>query len=381
MIRLQGFWSYVHDDDEAEGGRIARLARDVRGQFEMLTGENLDLFLDRDEINWGEVWKEKIDGALGSVAFFVAVLTPRYFMSPECRRELQFFARKANQLGVRELVLPLHYVEVPELREDDPDDDLVELTRSFQWEDWTDLRFAEVSSESYRRGVARLSQRLVDANRNAEKTSFPLRAIDSDEAVVEDELPGFIDRMASAEKTLPKLVETLERLREDIEFIGDAMNEATAEVRRGDAHGAGFAARLASARKLSRKLSEPAERIGTAGNEYASQLHEVDQGFRALIERAPEAAAKDPDSKEQICQFFEMLRSLSEASHVALNSSQGMIDAIAPLEKMSRDLRPVLRRVRQGLTTMVEGREVSDEWLKLIDKSGLTCEESTAKRS
>jgi hypothetical protein len=39
MGNPQGFWSYVHADDEAEGNRISRLARDVASQFELLTGE------------------------------------------------------------------------------------------------------------------------------------------------------------------------------------------------------------------------------------------------------------------------------------------------------------------------------------------------------
>ena len=113
MANSQGFWSYVHADDQAEGERISRLARDVAGKFEMLTGEPLALFLDRDGIKWGEVWRDKIDSSLASVAFFIPVLTPRYFRSPECRRELQFFARQATRLGIKELVLPLLYVDVP----------------------------------------------------------------------------------------------------------------------------------------------------------------------------------------------------------------------------------------------------------------------------
>jgi hypothetical protein len=38
---LKGFWSYVHADDDADGGRVSRLAQDVVEQFEMLTGETI----------------------------------------------------------------------------------------------------------------------------------------------------------------------------------------------------------------------------------------------------------------------------------------------------------------------------------------------------
>lgn len=375
MVALQGFWSYVHADDEAEGERISRLARDVVAQFQMLTGETLELFLDRDSLSWGEIWRDKIDDALGSVAFFVPVLTPRYFMSPDCRRELQSFARRATNLGMKELVMPLHYVEVAALRQEAPEDDLVGLVRSFQWEDWTDLRFAEISSERYRRSVAKLAERLVEANRQADQVAISPRVPEvEDSEPIEDESPGFLDRVVSAEESLPRLVSTIEKLREDIELIGREMEMATAEVERGARHAPGFSARLVTARKLAQRLAEPAERIWASGNEYATQLHEVDQGFRAIIERAPDEVGEDAKAKEEICEFFGTVRSLSEAAHTGLTSAKGMIDAIAPIEKMSRDLRPVLRRLRQGLTTMVEAREVSDEWVQLISESGIICD-------
>jgi TIR domain len=104
VTELKGFWSYVHADDDADGGRVTPLARDVAAQYEMLTGENIDLFLDRDDISWGEEWRKRIDESLSSIAFFIAVLTPCYFLSSECRRELQKFARSARDLGIEELV-------------------------------------------------------------------------------------------------------------------------------------------------------------------------------------------------------------------------------------------------------------------------------------
>jgi hypothetical protein len=69
---------------------------------------------------------------------------------------------------------------------------------------------------------------------------------------------------------------------------------------------------------------------------------------------------------------------LSTSAHEGLESVQRMIDAIAPVERMSRDLRPALRRLRQGLTIMVEAREVSDEWVHLIETSGVACENPDA---
>ena len=124
MSQLNGFWSYVCADDEVEHGRVSRLAQDVAAHHEMLIGEKIGLFLDKGEIEWGENWRGKIDKSLSSIEYIIPVLTPRYFISAECRRDLQFFARRANKLGIEELVLSLLYMDIPLLNENPLSDDL-----------------------------------------------------------------------------------------------------------------------------------------------------------------------------------------------------------------------------------------------------------------
>lgn len=382
MADSNGFWSYVHDDDEAEGGRISRLARDVVAQYELLAGETVSLFLDKDDIEWGERWRDRIDESLASVAFFIPVLTPRFFMSPECRRELQFFARHATQLGIKDLVLPLFYVDVPALREEEPGDDLVAMTKSFQLEDWRDLRFADVASEGYRRGVARLADRLVKANREAEGTDIAANAERVEQIPVPDqeETPGLLDRLAVAEESLPKWKDTVEGISQDIDLIGEIMGIGARDIERGDAqgHGAGARARLLIARRVARELADPTERIWAYGNDFASLLHDIDDGIRVIIEQGAAEARENTKSKEDLCNFFDTLRNLHAATHEGLESTQVMIDSIAPIERLSRDLRPVIRRLRQGLTIMVEAGEVADEWVQLIDNSGVECDGGTS---
>ena len=378
MAKSQGFWSYVHDDDQADGGRIIRLAKDVVAQVEMLTGEPLALFLDKDAISWGDGWRNKIDASLASVAFFIPVMTPRYFMSPECRGELQFFARKATQLGIKELVLPLLYVDVPSLHDDDPADELIALVRTFQWEDWTDLRFVDLSGEGYRRGVARLASRLVAANRNIEIGAIaPVAEVDGSERALVDDEPGLIDLLATAEEALPKLSETMEAITQDVEQVGKLMGETVRETDLADKQGKGFGFRLLLVRKLARRLSQPADHLWSLGSQFASQLHEVDEGIRIIIQRAAVEALQDPDSKAEACEFFSSVRFVADSAREGLSSVQDMINSIGPLEEMSRDLRPVLRRLRQGLTAMMEAREVSEEWVRLIDASDLECEQES----
>lgn len=297
-------------------------------------------------------------------------------MSSECRSELQIFARRATRLGIKELVLPLLYVDVPSIHDEANTDDLIELVRTFQWEDWRELRFEEVTSKTYRAAVARLATRLVEANKRAEQAeTTPIRlpsARPTGEA--DDASPGTLDQIADAEEALPKWTETLDAISREIELVGEIMQQATADITKSDAQGKGFAAKRKIVRHVAAKLEEPSQRVWSLGNEYATQLHEVDEGFRAIIEGATTQIQQEPELTAGVCGFFGTVRDVSNSSHAALENCQTMIDVLVPIEKISRDLRPTLRRLRQGLTILVEGGDVIDDWVRLIDTSGVECE-------
>src|ERR1700722_10655224 len=140
-----GFWSYAHDDNKLDGGAILELARLVKEEYNLLSGEPLELFVDRDSIAWGEEWRERIDSSLAQTTFFIPVITPRYFRRPECRRELLEFVAKARSLGVEELLLPILYIETKSLSAENTDD-VVALVAKTQYVDWHTYRLLEPKS-------------------------------------------------------------------------------------------------------------------------------------------------------------------------------------------------------------------------------------------
>jgi hypothetical protein len=369
----RGFWSYVHKDDEAEGGRIVSLARDVISQYEMITGETIDLFLDRDSLEWGDQWRSQVDASLSTVAFFIPVLTPRYFQSVECRRELNFFLRRATRLGIGDLVMPILYIEVPGLNDDAPQDQAMSLVKPFQYESWIERRFDDRTSPEYRRAVAALAQRLAAANIRLAQVDVAAAAQSLVEASGEDDEPGLLDRLELAESAMPAWAETMNAIGKEIQVIGELMETATTDLGKADKQGRGFAGRLTLLRRLSGDLKGHAVAIHNYGEEFARQLNEVDQGIRILIDRAPAEIKENPNSRKDYCELFESLRTMAAASEEGLGALKGMTESIAPIESMSRDLRPSLRQLRQGLTRMYEGREVIRTWLELIDESGIDC--------
>lgn len=369
MAKLGGFWSYAHADDDADFGGITNLGRDIVAQYEMLTGEPIELFLDRDSLEWGDAWTSKVDGSLASVAFFIPVMTPRFFQSTECRRELRFFVTQANKLSLNELIMPLLYVDFPGHHEEDPTDELIALVKKYQWEFWTDLRLVERGSGEYRKAVVALAKRLVAANAAiaAAASVAPIPAADDDDD--DDDAPGIMDRMAEAETALPAWTDTAARVGQIIQVLGSRMQAAGEEMQAADARGKGFAGRLTVARRLADELKAPGEEVLSLSSDFAEQMNTVDSGIRAIIEAAPDSSANSPEEQEAIQEFFDSIIEMATSADEGLGSIEAFLNQMSPIERMSRDLRAPLKKFRQGLTVMSEGRQVINGWVRLIEES------------
>jgi hypothetical protein len=95
-----------------------------------------------------------------------------------------------------------------------------------------------------------------------------------------------------------------------------------------------------------------------------------------LIQAAPAEVRDRPESKEAVCGFLQSLRESVVTTERMMVAIEGSIDAIEPLENASRDLRPVIRRLRRGLAAMLDARGITQEWNHLMQSSGLKCDES-----
>src|ERR1039458_7944513 len=87
-----GFWGLSHQDNKTARGGILELASLIMEEYNLLSGEPLELFVDHDSIAWGEEWRTRVDSSLAQTTFFIPIITPRYFMRSECRRQLLDFA-------------------------------------------------------------------------------------------------------------------------------------------------------------------------------------------------------------------------------------------------------------------------------------------------
>ena len=135
------FFSYVRSDDAHDLGRLTELRQSLEGEIKMQTGRPFHIFQDRNDISWGEQWKERIESALRGVTFLIPIVTPSYFQSPSCRSEFHTFLVREKELGEDRLILPIYYVTCDEMDDSvETTDEIAVVLRARNWADWRRFR-------------------------------------------------------------------------------------------------------------------------------------------------------------------------------------------------------------------------------------------------
>jgi F-box protein 11 len=158
------FLSYSHFDDEHGGSEITAFRRALEGEIWVQTGcEDVRIFQDRDDIPLGDKWRERIDDSLDAVTFFIPVLTPKFFLSDQCRRELERFLDRERRRG-RGKILPIYWITSVLLENESrrPGDVLVDELASRQREDWRHLRHRGIDDPLMRAAVGRLATAIIE---------------------------------------------------------------------------------------------------------------------------------------------------------------------------------------------------------------------------
>jgi hypothetical protein len=217
-----------------------------------------------------------------------------------------------------------------------------------------------------------MAVRLRDASAAADATPQPLDASGERWSDSQEEAPGFLDRIAAAESALPRWNENIVTIGSIVEDIGDAISRSSREI---DALGTTFSARVGVAGRLGHSLAPRADRLLDESNQFVSNLHDVDDGFRTMINMAPAAVEADPGNRDGVCSFFSSVRTLASAADRGLGAMQSLSESSAQLDDLSRELRPPLRRLREGLQRLIEARALILDWVALIDATNVSCDQ------
>ena len=214
-----------------------------------------------------------------------------------------------------------------------------------------------------------MAQRLTEASFVAERVDAS-STISGDGQDADDDQPGLWDRIARSLSAMDELTTTLGSIAEEVEQVATLTTDAAGKIQQADARGRSLQGRLETFRELSISLDKPASRIQDDANRFTTELNDVDSGIQALVEMATEELAAASDKTALLAQlrtFRSQLDTLANSANQGLGSLDQMTQAIGPVENQSRNLRPVLRKIRRGLTVLTDGRDVINSWVLSID--------------
>src|ERR1039457_1681803 len=164
-LKPAAFLSYVRFDDEHEDGRLSEFRKRLSGEVRVQTGEEFTIFQDRNDISWGQNWQKRIDESIDHSTFLICILTPGFFKSDACRKEVERFIEREKKLGRGDLILAVYYVECLELRDKKQieKNKIAKLVSSRQYVDWRELRFEPFTSAEAGRSLAQIAAQIRDA--------------------------------------------------------------------------------------------------------------------------------------------------------------------------------------------------------------------------
>ncbi|MDX1983809.1 MAG: SUMF1/EgtB/PvdO family nonheme iron enzyme, partial [Bryobacteraceae bacterium] len=139
---------------------VKQLQAEIRKQMGL---RDFVIYQDRDQLAWGQSWKRQIDESVDSSAFLIAILSPSFFASKECVRELSKFREREKQLGRDDLILPVVWIQPDEFS--DAQHELATLLRQRQYTSWEEYRFHEQYPVEAKKAIARLATEVKAATR------------------------------------------------------------------------------------------------------------------------------------------------------------------------------------------------------------------------
>lgn len=155
------FMSYAHHDDG--DGRLSKFRELLVRELRSLSGTDLEIFMDSDDIRLGEQWSRRLDEGLTTSTFLLPIITPSFFTSAYCQSEFETFRRHEEALGHDELILPVYYIDCEGFLESTSDEAAATVAQTVlarQCFDWRELRRLSPSHQRVELARERLAKQI-----------------------------------------------------------------------------------------------------------------------------------------------------------------------------------------------------------------------------
>ncbi|HLW90569.1 MAG TPA: toll/interleukin-1 receptor domain-containing protein [Roseiarcus sp.] len=167
LPEIIGFFSYSRDDDRDSDGGLSQLRRRIQNELRGQLGRSettLRLWQDAEAIPPGTLWESQISGAVQQACFFIPIISPRVINSKFCQIEFQRFLAREKELGRTDLVFPIIYIRVPQLKDEARwrEHPVLSVIGVRQYVDWSDFRF-DLANPQVGRAVADFCGNIIAA--------------------------------------------------------------------------------------------------------------------------------------------------------------------------------------------------------------------------
>lgn len=379
MALINCFWSYAHDDQNHDG-RILDLVKDVIGEFQAIVGERVEsFFVDAEILNWGDDWPKKLDEYIASMPIFIPIITPTYFNKPNCTYELRTFISKLDEKfgKTQNSLMPILYIDVPELGNEKCSNDLIRRISTTQHIDWTTNRFEERSSKAYRIGVNEIAKALKLKNEEIEK-SAPIIVVEKFSEGEDDEEEGILEKINYLELSVDDVKRTMFEATETATDIAHIITQEL-DVYNQNKTTKSTSTLLLIFTRLSTKLTEPVDVMNEKALCFVESMGVLNSSIPALIQLMELMDPSDENQRKSICNLKKSMLFAGENIKNLEESISKNIRIIEPFAKMSRSLRPVIRKLVKAFNLMNEVLIAYEQGIKVLKTWNIDCEDEVPK--
>lgn len=350
------FWSYAHKDDLNSKGAVLTLLEAIKAEYELQTGEDLTVFVDKDGIEWGANWKNAINEALLNTVIFIPILTPTYLKRPSCLGELRNAVSVFREKKIAYGIFPIRFTNVDAALKNFPDDDLANTLSETQASNFYEIRTRDPESSVYQDYVATLVAKLVEVDQWL--CEGHLNLVKQASETLQETQDGFLDRLAALEAEGENQARILNSMTENMAAIGLLAQEKTIELKESDAKNKGIAAKLIITRSMAKELGPLADEFYANCREFTQSVETMGAGVSAYVEICQYYGG------ERSFDFENAVSSLIDNTNVAFSECRDFGNSVSVIGKMSRDLRAPAHRIQKSLDLFCSTQSQFSKWVE-----------------
>jgi len=146
---FKGFFSYSHRDAEVDPHIVEAFSSELERRVDAkLVNASFEIWRDKNKLQTGDCWDQKIEGAIDASHIFIVVLTPKWISSDYCREEFEAFEKIEAERNSGGYVIPIYARDIERQAKflEAEQRELLDRLKRIQYQQVIPRQFARLSS-------------------------------------------------------------------------------------------------------------------------------------------------------------------------------------------------------------------------------------------